>query len=191
MRQDADVILAGAITDRQTAAASVRAAEAGHLVLATLEARDAVDAILRLRALRVEAFQLASTLHAVIAQRLARRLCRACREPVQAGGSTCALLGFDPGAVVYAPVGCDSCEGGFAGEAGVFEAILPDAALRRLINDGGDGAIIARHAFVNAPNLGSAARALVREGGHDRGGGGSPLAELIPRHYLALAGGPR
>jgi general secretion pathway protein E len=75
------------------------------------------------------------------------------------------LLGFDPGAVVYAPVGCDACDHtGYAGRTGVFEAIHADAALRRLINDGGDGAIIARHAFLNAPNLGSAARALVRGG---------------------------
>ncbi|MBO9712544.1 ATPase, T2SS/T4P/T4SS family [Sphingomonas sp.] len=164
MRQDPDAILAGSIPDRQTAAAAVRAAEAGHLVLAKIDALDAISAILRLRELRVEPFQLASTLHAVLAQRLARRLCGDCREPVQAEASVSALLGFDAGAVVYAPVGCGSCESGHRGMSGVFEAILPDAALRRLINDGGDGAILARHAFLNAPNLGSAARALVREG---------------------------
>jgi general secretion pathway protein E len=162
MRQDADVILAGAIGERDSAAAAVRAAEAGHLVLATIEAADAVAAILRLRALRVEPFQLASTLQAVLAQRRVRRLCPECREPVQAQGSVSALLGFDSGAVVYAPLGCEACGGtGFAGETAVFEAIHADAALRRLINDGGDGAIIARHAFLNSPNLGSAARALV------------------------------
>lgn len=165
MDQDADVILAGAIADRRGAAAVVRAAEAGHLVLASLAARDSIGAILRLREWRVEPFQLASTLQTVLAQRLVRRLCPDCREPVQAQGSVSALLGFDPGAVVYAPIGCEACgHTGFAGQTGVFEAIHVDAALRRLINDGGDGAILARHAFVNAPNLGSAARALVREG---------------------------
>lgn len=165
MLQDADVILAGRVDDRESAAAAVRAAEAGHLVLAEIDAGDAVAAILRLRALRVEPFQLASTLLAVVAQRRVKKLCGTCREPVQAQGSVSALLGFDPGAVVYRPAGCEACGGsGFAGETAVFEAVHADAALRRLINDGGDGAIIARHAFLRAPNLGSAARALVREG---------------------------
>ena len=71
----------------------------------------------------------------------------------------------DPGAIVYAPGGCDACHGsGYTGQTAAFEAILADAALRRLINDGGDEAIISRHAFLNSPNLGSAARALVRSG---------------------------
>jgi general secretion pathway protein E len=66
---------------------------------------------------------------------------------------------------VYEAVGCDACAGtGFKGRIGVFEAIRIDDTIRRLINDGGDEAIIARHAFVNSPNLGSSARALVREG---------------------------
>ncbi len=163
LRQDPDVIAIDSVGDRDLARLMVHAAGA-HLVIATIEARDAVSGLQRLRDFRVEPFQLASTLHAVIAQRLVQRLCQSCREPVQARGSVSSLLGFDAGAVVYAPVGCDACDAGFAGETGVFEAILADPALRRLINDGGDGAIIARHAFLNAPNLGSAARALVREG---------------------------
>lgn len=163
LRQDPDVIAIDSVADRDLARLMVHAAGA-HLVIATIEARDAVSGLQRLRDFRVEPFQLASNLHGVIAQRLVQRLCQSCREPVQARGSVSSLLGFDAGAVVYAPVGCDACNGGFAGETGVFEAILADPALRRLINDGGDGAIIARHAFLNAPNLGSAARALVREG---------------------------
>ncbi|MDF7774327.1 ATPase, T2SS/T4P/T4SS family [Sphingomonas sp. AOB5] len=164
LRQDPDVLMIASIADRETAALAVQAAGAGHLVLGGIDARDAVAAIHRLRDWRVEPFQLASTLRAVVAQRLVKRLCRSCREPVQAQGSVSSLLGFDSGAVVYAPVGCDQCDGGYAGRTAVFEAIHADAALRRLINDGGDGAIIARHAFLNAPNLGSAARTLVRQG---------------------------
>lgn len=165
LRQDPDVILAGTIATRESAGMAVQAAEAGHLVLAAVEASDAIGAIMAMRQFRVESFRLASTLQAVIAQRLVQRLCPDCREPVQAQGSVSALLGFDPGAVVYAAAGCASCgDTGFAGRTGVFEAIHADAALRRLINDGGDGAIIGRHAFINAPNLGSSARALVREG---------------------------
>ncbi len=72
---------------------------------------------------------------------------------------------FDPGTIVYEPVGCAGCEGtGFKGRIGVFEAIRVDDTIRRLINDGGDEAIIARHAFLHAPNLGSAARRMVRAG---------------------------
>jgi general secretion pathway protein E len=164
LRQDPDGILIESIDDRETVALALQAAEAGHLVLAGMDAGDAVGAILRMRALRADPFQLASTLKTVLAQRLLKRLCGACRRPVQAQGSTSALLGFDAGTVVYAPEGCSACDGGFTGRTAVFEAIHADAALRRLINDNGDGAIIARHAFLNAPNLGSAARTLVREG---------------------------
>ena len=85
--------------------------------------------------------------------------------PIQAQGSVSALLGFDPGTVVYAPGGCDACNGtGYAGRIGVFEAVFPDPSLRRLIAGGGDEAILSRHAFLKAPNLGAAARALVRDG---------------------------
>ena len=92
-------------------------------------------------------------------------MCPSCRKPVQAQGSVSSLLGFDAGAIVYEAVGCDECSGsGFKGRIGVFEAIRIDDTIRRLINDGGDESIIARHAFLHAPNLGAAARQLVRDG---------------------------
>lgn len=165
LQQDPDVIVAGRIDSREGACKAVQAAEAGHLVLAEVEAVDALGAIAVLRALRIEAFRLATTLQAVVAQRLVERLCPACRAPVQARGSVSALLGFETGSVVYEPAGCAACgDSGFAGKTGVFEVIRADPAIRRLINDGGDGAILARHAFLNARNLGSAARVLAREG---------------------------
>lgn len=165
LQHDVDVLLADMLDDRAAAAAAVEAAQAGMLVLAAVPANDAVGAIRRMREWRIEPFHLASTLNAVLAQRLVRRLCAECREPVQAQGSVSALLGFDRGAIVYAPSGCPACgESGYAGQTAVFEAIHADPAMRRLINDGGDEAILASHAYVRAPNLGSAARALVREG---------------------------
>jgi general secretion pathway protein E len=165
LAQDPDGIAVDAVEDRATAARAIEAADAGHLVLATIEARDAVGAVRRLREWRVEPFQLASNLRMVLGQRLVRRLCGECRVPSQAQGSVSALLGFDPGAIVYSPEGCEACAGsGFQGWTGVFEAVEADAAIRRLINDGGDEAILARHAFLRAPNLGSAARRLIREG---------------------------
>ncbi|MBY8823020.1 type II secretion system ATPase GspE [Sphingomonas colocasiae] len=165
LRQDPDVVMVGEIRDRETAEIAVQASLTGHLVLSTVHTNDAVGAITRMRDMRIEPFLLASTLRAVVAQRLVRRLCPSCRRPVQASGSVSSLLGFDPGTVIYEPVGCEDCNGtGFKGRIGVFEAIRIDDTIRRLINDGGDEAIIARHAFLNAPNLGSAARKLVREG---------------------------
>ncbi|MBY0582596.1 MAG: Flp pilus assembly complex ATPase component TadA [Sphingomonas sp.] len=165
LRQDPDVVMVGEIRDRETAEIAVQASLTGHLVLSTVHTNDAVGAITRMRDMKIEPFLLASTLRAVIAQRLVRRLCPDCRKPVQAQGSVSALLGFDPGTIVYEPAGCENCSHtGFKGRIGVFEAIRIDDTIRRLINDGGDEAIIARHAYVNAANLGSAARQLVRDG---------------------------
>jgi len=165
LRQDPDVVMVGEIRDRETAEIAVQASLTGHLVLSTVHTNDAIGAITRMRDMKVEPFLLASTLRAVIAQRLVRRLCPECRRPVQASGSVSALLGFDLGTVIYEAVGCEQCKGtGYKGRIGVFEAIRIDDTIRRLINDGGDESIIARHAFINSPNLGSAARKLVREG---------------------------
>lgn len=165
LRQDPDVVMIGEIRDRETAEIAVQASLTGHLVLSTVHTNDAVGAITRMRDMKVEPFLLASTLRAVIAQRLVRKLCPTCRKPVQAQGSVSALLGFDSGAIVYEPVGCDECGGtGFKGRIGVFEAIRIDDTIRRLINDGGDESIIARHAFLHSHNLGAAARQLVRDG---------------------------
>jgi general secretion pathway protein E len=165
LRQDPDVIMIGEIRDHDTAELAVQASLTGRLVLSTVHSSDAVGAITRMRDLKVERFLLASTLRAVIAQRLVRRLCPECREPVQADDSIAARLGFDAGAVIYHPRGCESCNhSGFDGKIGVFEMIRVDDTIRKLIHDGGDEAIIARHAFLNSRNLGAAARALVRAG---------------------------
>jgi general secretion pathway protein E len=163
-RSDSDVI-GSAVESSGTAVAAVDAALDGRMVIASVASGSAVEAIVRIRALGVEPYRLAAALSAAVAQRLVLRLCRNCRVPIQAQGSVSALLGFDPGTVVYAPGGCETCDGtGYAGRIGVFEAVFPDPSLRRLIAGGGDEAILARHAFLKAPNLGAAARALVRDG---------------------------
>src|SRR3546814_13028713 len=79
--------------------------------------------------------------------------------------SASAVLVLEPGTIIYRARGCDACSGtGYKGRIGVFEAIRIDDTIRRLINNGGDESLIARHEFLNAPNLGTAARALVRNG---------------------------
>jgi general secretion pathway protein E len=159
-----EALIAGEIKDRASAEAAVRAASS-DLVLATVQAGQAVGAISRLRDYRIDPFTIAATLRLVIAQRLARRLCPECREPAEAGANVSALLGFDPGTFVYVPRGCRNCAGnGYRGRIGLFEALPVEGAIRRLIGMGGDEAVIASHAYRDRPNLSGAARAMVRHG---------------------------
>jgi general secretion pathway protein E len=165
LRQDPDVVMVGEIRDRETADIAVQASLTGHLVLSTVHTNDAVGAITRLRDMKVEPFLLASTLRAVVAQRLVRRLCPECRADTPADAALAAMLSIKPGTPVFRPVGCPACGGtGFKGRVGLFEAVRIDEPVRKLIYDGGDEAAIARHAFARAPTLAGAARALVLGG---------------------------
>jgi general secretion pathway protein E len=165
MTLDPDMLVLGDLPDREAAALAFQVAAGGCRVLVRLDASDAVAAIERLRMLGVDRLALAAHLRAVLAQRLADRLCRQCRRPVQASNAVAALLGFDPGAVIFESDGCAGCDNsGVDGRVGVFEGIVVDAAIARLVNDGGDAALLSRHAFLRAPRLDSAARAMVREG---------------------------
>ncbi|MDQ2879432.1 MAG: Flp pilus assembly complex ATPase component TadA, partial [Pseudomonadota bacterium] len=111
LRQDPDVVMVGEIRDRETAEIAVQASLTGHLVLSTVHTNDAVGAITRMRDMKVEPFLLASTIRAVIAQRLVRRLCPVCRKPHQADAATAALLGVQAGTTLYEPGGCEQCQG--------------------------------------------------------------------------------
>jgi general secretion pathway protein E len=151
----------------------VQAALTGHLVLSTVHTNDAVGAITRLRDMRVEPFLIASTLRMVIAQRLVRRLCPTCREPMQATGSLAASLGSGArhrhlrGARLLRMRAT-----GYRGRIGLFEVVRVDDTVRRLINAGGDEAAIAEYAFRNAPSLTSCGAADgTRRRHHGRGGG--------------------
>jgi general secretion pathway protein E len=165
LRQDPDVVMVGEIRDRETAEIAVQASLTGHLVLSTVHTNDAVGAITRMRDMKVEPFLLASTLRAVIAQRLVRRLCPVCRRGVPARETVAPLIGIPPEAIVYQPVGCGECgQSGYKGRIGVFEAVRVDETIRRLVNEGGDEQAITDHAFARTPNLASAARDLVLAG---------------------------
>ena len=165
LRQDPDVVMVGEIRDRETADIAVQASLTGHLVLSTVHTNDAAGAITRLRDMKVEPFLLASTLRAVIAQRLVRRLCEHCRLPADGEVGAAALLGFAADATVYRAVGCAHCNGsGFRGRIGLFEAIRVDSTVRRMIGEGADESALAAHAFATSPNLARAARALVEQG---------------------------
>ncbi|WP_375286308.1 GspE/PulE family protein [Sphingomonas sp.] len=165
LRQDPDVVMVGEIRDRETAEIAVQASLTGHLVLSTVHTNDAAGAITRMRDMRVEPFLLASTLRAVIAQRLVRRLCPSCRRPVRAEGTVAVLLGVAPEATVYEAVGCEQCSRtGFRGRIGVYEGIRVDETVRRMINEGADEDAIAAYAFARGGRLAQNARRLVEEG---------------------------
>ena len=165
LRQDPDVVMVGEIRDKVTLDIVIQSAQNGQIILSTVDSNDAVGAISKLLGMKVNPFKLASTIRAVVAQRLVRKLCEYCRQPIQADGSLASLLGFDRGTVVFRGKGCAQCDhSGFQGHIGVFEAIRIDDTIRKLINDGGDESRIAAHAFLQNKSLASSARLMVREG---------------------------
>ncbi len=165
LRQDPDVVMIGEIRDRETAEIAVQAALTGHLVLSTVHTNDAIGAVTRMRDMKVEPFLLASTLRAVMAQRLVRRLCPECRRAEPARANVAELLGVTPGTQIYEPAGCDACSGsGYRGRIAVFEAVKVDETIRRLINEDASEDAIAAHAFRRAPTLNMAVRQLVVDG---------------------------
>jgi general secretion pathway protein E len=165
LRQDPDTVMVGEIRDSETAEIAIQASLTGHLVLSSVHTNDAAGAITRLRDMGIEPFLLASTLRAVIAQRLVRRLCPDCRVSAPADAATAALLGVAAGTPIWSAPGCASCsDTGFKGRVGVFEAVRVNDSIRRIILDGGDEDAIARAAFADMPALAGAARALVLQG---------------------------
>jgi general secretion pathway protein E len=136
--------MVGEIRDRETAEIAVQASLTGHLVLSTVHTNDAIGAITRMRDMKVEPFLLASTLRAVIAQRLVRRLCPACRAPVAADAATAAMVGLPAGTIVHEPSGCAQCgNSGYQGPHRRVRGGSDRRRVRRLINAGGDEVEIA------------------------------------------------
>jgi general secretion pathway protein E len=135
LRQDPDVMMVGEIRDLETAQVAVQAALTGHTILSTLHTNSAAAAVTRLIDMGVEPFLITSTLNAVLAQRLVRRLCPHCREPFTPTPETFAALGVNPAGLdrLWKPVGCERCSDGFRGRIAVFELLVVDAAIERLV----------------------------------------------------------
>jgi len=133
LRQDPDVMLVGEIRDRETAEIATHAALTGHLVLSTLHTNDAPSAITRLVDLGVAPYLVASTMEAVLAQRLVRVLCQRCRITATPSPERRALLGADMGEA-FASRGCGECRGtGFHGRTGIYELLVLDDDLRAAV----------------------------------------------------------
>ncbi|MBK7596054.1 MAG: Flp pilus assembly complex ATPase component TadA [Gemmatimonadetes bacterium] len=133
LRQDPDVILVGEIRDGETAQIATQAALTGHLVLSTLHTNDAPTALTRLLDLQVAAYLVASTVDAVLAQRLLRRICPSCRVPAPEDARLAKLVDLDRHGLHtrWRGAGCDACRGtGYLGRVGIYELLVMDNALR-------------------------------------------------------------
>jgi type IV pilus assembly protein PilB len=134
LRQDPDVIMVGEVRDQETAQICLRAALTGHFVLSTIHTNDSLSAVTRLQDMGIEPFLLASTLRALEAQRLVRKLCPHCKEPHDLDALTAKQYGLEPGERMFKPKGCDACRGvGYRGRIGIFEVVRITAAMAKLI----------------------------------------------------------
>jgi type IV pilus assembly protein PilB len=136
LRSDPDVILVGEIRDGETAKIAVESALTGHLVMSTLHTNDAASSVGRLIDMGVEPFLVASALDAVLAQRLARKLCDRCKAPQEVSKDIARQVGIAHSygrSMVYAPVGCKMCSGtGYAGRIALIEVMLVTEEIQRM-----------------------------------------------------------
>ena len=151
LRQDPDVIMVGEIRDLETAEISIKAAQTGHLVLSTLHTNSAAETITRLLNMGVPSFNVATAVTLIIAQRLARRLCSKCAQPIDELPEESLLeLGFTKemlkGATIKRAVGCESCNHGYKGRTGIYEVVQITSTIARMILEGHNSMVIADEA---------------------------------------------
>ncbi|KJY97819.1 type IV-A pilus assembly ATPase PilB [Pseudoalteromonas ruthenica] len=150
LRQDPDVVMVGEIRDLETAEVAIKAAQTGHLVLSTLHTNSAPETITRLLNMGVPAYNVASSVSLIIAQRLARRLCKYCKEPEQLPTEELIKQGFDANSVaqvkLYQAKGCDQCTDGYKGRVGIYEVLEVSADIAKVIVSGGSSIDIAKTA---------------------------------------------
>ena len=145
LRQDPDIIMVGEIRDIETAEIAIKAAQTGHLVLSTLHTNSAAETITRMMNMGVPAYNIASSVSLIIAQRLARRLCKQCSIPeTEVPHDALMELGFNDdmleNATIKRAVGCEACKDGYRGRVGIYEVVKVTKTLANLIM-GGDNSI--------------------------------------------------
>ena len=151
LRQDPDIIMVGEIRDLETASIAIKAAQTGHLVLSTLHTNDAPQTLTRLMNMGVPAFNIATSVNLIIAQRLGRRLCSNCKtlddlpkEVLLSEGFTEEDLAEEP--KIYKAVGCDQCTGGYKGRVGIYQVMTVSEEMGRLIMGGANSIDLADQA---------------------------------------------
>ncbi|MGA7540322.1 MAG: type IV-A pilus assembly ATPase PilB [Steroidobacteraceae bacterium] len=142
LRQDPDVIMVGEIRDLETAEIAIKAAQTGHLVLSTLHTNDAPQTLTRLVDMGVKPYAIATSVSLIIAQRLARRLCSQCKQPLDIPEEALLKEGFThedvkSGVRLFAPKGCSSCTDGYKGRTGIYQVLPITDAIARIILAGG------------------------------------------------------
>jgi type IV pilus assembly protein PilB len=147
LRQDPDIILIGEIRDKETIDIAIKASLTGHLVLSTFHTNDAPSAISRMVYMGVEPYLLASTVNLIVAQRLVRRICDQCKEPVEISEGVLRRLSITPeragNSVFYQGRGCNACGGtGYLGRLPIFEFMVTDTEIRDTISGGSSEAKI-------------------------------------------------
>ena len=144
LRQDPDIVMVGEIRDLETAEIAVKAAQTGHMVLSTLHTNSAPETLTRMRNMGVASFNIATSVNLVIAQRLARRLCKACKKPTDVPKNSLLEMGFteedlaDPSNVIYETVGCSECRDGYKGRVGIYEVMKVTPEIARIIMEDGN-----------------------------------------------------
>ncbi len=150
LRQDPDVIMVGEIRDLETAEIAIKAAQTGHMVLSTLHTNDAPQTLTRLVNMGVPAYNIASSVNLIIAQRLARRLCDSCKTPVDIPKEELIKEGFKEDALddltINEPVGCERCNEGYKGRIGIYQVMPVTEHIGRIIMEGGNAMQIADQA---------------------------------------------
>ena len=153
LRQDPDVILVGETRDKETAENAIQASLTGHLVFTTIHTNDAPTAFTRLIDMGIEPFLVASSIVAVLAQRLVRRLCPHCKEPYSPTPVELKDVGLDPATFrghMWKAVGCNECNHkGYKGRTGIYELLSIDEEIRQLVTSGADSGQIKRSAIEN------------------------------------------
>jgi type IV pilus assembly protein PilB len=151
LRQDPDVVMVGEVRDLETAEIAIKAAQTGHLVLSTLHTNDAPQTLTRLVDMGVKPYAIATSVSLVIAQRLARRLCSQCKQPLDIPAEALRKEGFQDsdivnGIKVYGPKGCSSCTEGYKGRVGIYQVMEVSEDIQRIIMGGGNAMDIAAEA---------------------------------------------
>jgi len=148
LMQDPDILLVGEIRDLAIANLSIKAAQTGHLVLSSMQTNGVPETLMHLRGMGVSAFSLTRVVSLVTAQRLVRRLCPACRVPLDIPKNALIDAGFsekdiDGGLQIFGPGDCDKCSGGYKGRVGIHEVVKITPEIARVIMEGGNASQIA------------------------------------------------
>ncbi|MDR3004382.1 MAG: Flp pilus assembly complex ATPase component TadA, partial [Acidovorax sp.] len=178
LRQDPDIIMVGEIRDLETADIAIKAAQTGHLVLSTLHTNDAPSTLTRLRHMGVAPFNIASSVMLITAQRLARRLCEACKTAVDIPANSLLEAGFTEAQLdgswrPYHAVGCPECNNGYRGRIGIHQVMPVSDAIQHIILRDGSALEIA------AQSRAEGVRSLRESGLHKVRWGQTSLEEVL------------